>query len=117
MLKDISLNAVYIIFLYSGTVALCSLLTGSVISRFYDPALAPLVMGNSNSGNGTLLADNQSTPLIIDDETMKIELPNHAKIAIAASLCLLVGVIQVCCASKCLYCSTEKFFKTCASIL
>ena len=89
------MNKIYAIFLYSGTVALCSLLTGSVISRFYDPALAPLVMGSSTSGNGTLLADNQSTPLVIDDEMMKIELPNHAKIAIAASLCLLVGVIQV----------------------
>lgn len=77
-----------------GTVALCSLLTGSVISRFYDPALAPLVLGTTTGGN-TTLGSNQSTIPVVDEETMKIDLPNHVKIAIAASLCLLVGVIQL----------------------
>ena len=61
-----------------------------MISRFYDPALAPMVLG---TGNATLGSGNES--VVIDEETMKIDLPNHVKIAIASSLCLLVGVVQV----------------------
>lgn len=95
--KSSWLNKITILTTISGTVALCSLLTGSVISRFYDPALAPLVLGtgSSNGGNSSLGSGNQSTPVIIDEETMKIDLPNHVKIAIAASLCLMVGLVQV----------------------
>ena len=52
-----------------------------------------MVMNTGSTYNTTLGAGNQS--LVIDEETMKLDLPNHVKISIAASLCLLVGVIQV----------------------
>lgn len=70
-----------------GTVALCSLLTGSVISRFYAPSVAATVLG----ADSPLLQVNATTP----GEPVEIDLPNDVKYAIASSLCLLVGLVQV----------------------
>lgn len=72
---------------FPGTVALCSLLTGSVISRFYAPSVAATVLG----ADSPLLQVNETTP----GEPVEIELPNDVKYAIASSLCLLVGLVQV----------------------
>ncbi|XP_052795509.1 sulfate transporter-like isoform X2 [Mya arenaria] len=74
-----------------GTVALCSLLTGSVISRFYTPELAATVLG-TNRTEGIL--HNMTIPENAKDEPVEIELPNDVKFAIASSVCLLVGIVQ-----------------------
>jgi hypothetical protein len=76
----------------SGTVALCSLLTGSVISRFYNPELAKSVLGQNVTNALVQEANSTFDPV----DPIEIELPNHVKIAIASSLCLLVGLVQVC---------------------
>lgn len=73
-----------------GTVALCSLLTGSVISRFYDPALASIVLGNTTVED---VASNMTSS--ITDDPIKIELPEEVKINIAVSLTLIVGLVQL----------------------
>ncbi|KAL4229850.1 hypothetical protein ACF0H5_010242 [Mactra antiquata] len=75
-----------------GTVALCSLLTGSVISRFYNPALAATVLGTNETN---ALLQNASLTSTNSDEPIEIDLPNHVKIAIASSVCLFVGVAQL----------------------
>lgn len=72
-----------------GTVALCSLLTGSVISRFYNPAVAATVLG----ADSPLLQRPNGTD--VSDEPFEVELPNEIKFNIASSLCLLVGLVQV----------------------
>ncbi|XP_053400591.1 solute carrier family 26 member 6-like [Mercenaria mercenaria] len=75
-----------------GTVALCSLLTGSVISRFYNPELAASILGPDVTKTLTQEANATATDAA---DPIEIELPNHAKIAIASSLCLLVGLVQL----------------------
>ena len=64
-----------------------SLLTGSVVARFYDN-----VNGLSNFGNngtsGNMTAE-------YEDMDSASPLPDHEKIAIVMSLALLVGVTQV----------------------
>ena len=72
--------------------ALCSLLTGSVISRFYNPELAKSILGQNVTQ--TLLKKANAT-VTDPHDPVEIELPNYAKIAIASSLCLLVGLVQV----------------------
>ena len=64
-----------------------SLLTGSVVARFYDN-----VSGLSNLGN-----NGTSGNMTVDYEDMDSAspLPDHEKIAIVMSLALLVGVTQV----------------------
>ncbi|XP_060582816.1 prestin-like isoform X2 [Ruditapes philippinarum] len=74
-----------------GTVALCSLLTGSVISRFYNPELAKSVLGQNVTNALVQEANSTFDPV----DPIEIELPNHVKIAIASSLCLLVGLVQL----------------------
>lgn len=77
---------------FSGTVALCSLLTGSVISRFYSPTLASSVLGANETDS---LVRNATAEATDPNDPIEIELPSHVKIAIASSLCLLVGLVQV----------------------
>jgi len=67
---------------------LCSLLTGSVISRFYNPNVAATVLGEDSP---LLVRPNNSDT----SEVFEVELPNDVKFAIASSLCLLVGLVQV----------------------
>ena len=76
----------------TGTVAICSLLTGSVISRFYDPALASSVLGLNLTNTLSEEEKNISTD---PSDPIEVELPNHVKFDIAASVCLLVGFAQV----------------------
>ncbi|XP_060582820.1 prestin-like [Ruditapes philippinarum] len=75
-----------------GTVAICSLLTGSVISRFYDPALASTVLGVNLTNTLSEEEKNISTD---PSDPIEVELPNHVKFDIAASVCLLVGFAQL----------------------
>lgn len=75
-----------------GTVALCSLLTGSVISRFYNPTLASSVLGQNVTDSLVQIAESESTD---PNDPIEIEIPSHVKIAIASSLCLLVGLVQL----------------------
>ena len=77
---------------YTGTVALISLLTGSVVSRFYDPSLASAVLGANQTEE---ILHNMTIPDNAKDEPIEVELPDHVKINIAASICLLVGLAQV----------------------
>ncbi|KAL4229849.1 hypothetical protein ACF0H5_010241 [Mactra antiquata] len=72
-----------------GTVALCSLLTGSVISRFYNPALAVTVLGQNRTAQ---MLENVTTDGV---DPLEVELPDDVKIIIASSVCLLVGVVQL----------------------
>ncbi|XP_052282079.1 sulfate anion transporter 1-like isoform X2 [Dreissena polymorpha] len=75
-----------------GTVALISLLTGSVVSRFYDPSLASAVLGANQTEE---ILHNMTIPDNAKDEPIEVELPDHVKINIAASICLLVGLAQM----------------------
>jgi len=74
---------------FPGTVALCSLLTGSVISRFYTPEMAATILGQNETDR---LLVNVTAP---EGEPIEVELPDSAKIMIAMSVCFLVGVVQV----------------------
>ncbi|XP_045204648.2 sulfate transporter-like [Mercenaria mercenaria] len=75
-----------------GTVALCSLLTGSVISRFYNPTFASTVLGTNLTNS---LSDAERNISTDPSDPIEVELPNHVKFDIAASVCLLVGFVQL----------------------
>jgi hypothetical protein len=63
-----------------------------VISRFYDPALASTVLGVNLTNTLSEEEKNISTD---PSDPIEVELPNHVKFDIAASVCLLVGFAQV----------------------
>ncbi|KAK3606359.1 hypothetical protein CHS0354_041997 [Potamilus streckersoni] len=84
-----------------GTVAVVSLLVGSVIARFYDLDIVyDIVVGDGNSsfyngtGTGNLSAFIVPSGMPLQSVT-KSRLPDDVKIAIATSLSLLVGIVQI----------------------
>ena len=69
-----------------GTVAVVSLLTGSVVARFYGDVNGGQLLGNSTTGNETTG---------VGDMDASASLPDDIKIGIVMSLALLVGIAQV----------------------
>ena len=70
-----------------GTVAVVSLLTGSVVARFYgDGNGLSSLGGNATMGNMTLDYEDMDSPSPI---------PADVKIGIVMTLALLVGITQV----------------------
>ena len=70
-----------------------SLLTGSVIARFYGDATGPTAVASTNSsGNVTVYPVYQDDS--IDDDGLPT-LPDDIKIKIIITLTFLVGIVQV----------------------
>ena len=63
-----------------------SLLTGSVVARFYGDVNGGQLLGNSTTGNETTG---------VGDMDASASLPDDVKIGIVMSLALLVGIAQV----------------------
>ena len=80
-------------FFFIGTVTVVSLLTGSVIARFYGDATGPTTVASSNSsGNVTVYPVYQDDG---NDEDDLPKLPDDIKIKIIITLTFLVGIVQV----------------------
>ena len=71
---------------FQGTVAVVSLLTGSVVARFYGDTTGQQLLGNGTAGNETMG---------FEDMDASASLPDDVKIGIVMSLALLVGIAQV----------------------
>ena len=74
-----------------------SLLTGSVVARFYSADNGGQLLGNGTAGNETM---------DFEDMDASASLPDDVKIGIVMSLALLVGIAQV----SHSYCAHTVFF-------
>lgn len=80
---------------FSGTVVATSVLTGSVVTKFYAEAQATNAQMPVQSINMTLQSNmsTMSTPIVASYNDSP--LPDHVKIGIAATVCFIAGITQV----------------------
>lgn len=82
---------------FSGTVVATSVLTGSVVTKFYAEAQATNAQMPVQSINMTLQSNmstmSTQTPTVASYNDSP--LPDHVKIGIAATVCFIAGITQV----------------------
>lgn len=82
---------------FAGTVVATSVLTGAVVTKFYDDAT--LLAGSVTSAQINNLNVTEMTNETVTDSTSTryddSPLPDNVKIGIATTVCLIAGVTQV----------------------
>lgn len=84
-----------LIYLLLGTVVATSVLTGSVVTKFYADAQASAVSSPELGSNTTMMSNDSGAAQPATVSFYEPPIPAEMRIGIAATVCFIAGITQV----------------------